>query len=127
MWRPATFSPLRCQMTPLLSVRDLKVRYRVRGALAAALAGENTHVEAVSGVSFSLARGETLALVGESGSGKTTVARTIAAPDGDHFSGSGRLAQPEAQGRIDTGRALSGPWPRYHAGQNRQTARSRRP
>src|SRR5215217_3402169 len=78
MWRPATFSPLRCQMTPLLSVRDLKVRYRVRGALAAALAGENTHVEAVSGVSFSLARGETLALVGESGSGKTTVARTIA-------------------------------------------------
>ncbi|MGH6874049.1 MAG: ABC transporter ATP-binding protein [Aestuariivirgaceae bacterium] len=65
-------------MTTLLSVHDLKVRYPVRGALAAALTGENTHVEAVSGVSFSVARGETLALVGESGSGKTTVARTIA-------------------------------------------------
>jgi len=65
-------------MTPLLSVRDLKVRYTVRGALAAALTGEETHVEAVTGVSFSVARGETLALVGESGSGKTTVARTIA-------------------------------------------------
>jgi len=65
-------------MTPLLSVRDLKVRYPVRGALAAALTGESTHVEAVAGVSFSVARGETMALVGESGSGKTTVARTIA-------------------------------------------------
>jgi peptide/nickel transport system ATP-binding protein len=65
-------------MTLLLSVRDLKVRYPVRGALAAALTGERTHVEAVLGVSFSVVRGETLALVGESGSGKTTVARTIA-------------------------------------------------
>jgi oligopeptide/dipeptide ABC transporter ATP-binding protein len=65
-------------MTPLLSVHDLKVRYPVRGALAAALTGEGSHIEAVSGVSFSIARGETLALVGESGSGKTTVARTIA-------------------------------------------------
>jgi oligopeptide/dipeptide ABC transporter ATP-binding protein len=64
-------------MPPLLSVRDLKVRYPIRGILAAKLTGQLAEVEAVSGVSFDIGRGETLAIVGESGSGKTTVARTI--------------------------------------------------
>jgi peptide/nickel transport system ATP-binding protein len=48
---------------PLLSVSDLKVNY---GAY-----------QAVKGVSFHVARGETLALVGESGCGKSTTAMAI--------------------------------------------------
>jgi peptide/nickel transport system ATP-binding protein len=52
---------------PLLSVADLRVAYKVGGKSLAA----------VSGVSFAIARGETLGLVGESGCGKSTLARAI--------------------------------------------------
>jgi peptide/nickel transport system ATP-binding protein len=64
-------------VSPLLAVEDLHVRFRVGGWLGHALGRGPTHIEAVAGVSFTLAEGRTLALVGESGSGKTTVARSI--------------------------------------------------
>ena len=52
---------------PLLAVEDLRVELPAGGGTFAA----------VEGVSFSLARGESVALVGESGSGKTQLARAI--------------------------------------------------
>ena len=39
--------------------------------------GRSEHVHAVNDVTFSIARGETLALIGESGSGKSTVGRLL--------------------------------------------------
>ncbi len=64
--------------TPLLTVRDLVVHYPVRRDLTAALRREpHQRISAVDGVSFSLRRGEMLALIGESGCGKTSTAQAI--------------------------------------------------
>ncbi|HEY6795828.1 MAG TPA: oligopeptide/dipeptide ABC transporter ATP-binding protein [Kineosporiaceae bacterium] len=61
--------------TPLLEVKDLVVRFPVRGGgLIRRTVG---HVRAVDGISLQLDAGETLALVGESGCGKSTSARAI--------------------------------------------------
>jgi len=59
---------------PLLEVKGLKKHFRVRSGL---LGTRRAQVYAVDGVSFSIGRGETLALVGESGCGKSTVGRCI--------------------------------------------------
>src|SRR3989440_44301 len=59
---------------PLLEVNDLKKHFRVRGGF---LGRAPAWVYAVDGVSFEIARGETLSLVGESGCGKPTVGRAI--------------------------------------------------
>jgi len=55
------------QDEPLLSVRHLVQRFRLPGAT----------LEAVSDISFDVARGEVLGLVGESGCGKSTTGRAI--------------------------------------------------
>jgi peptide/nickel transport system ATP-binding protein len=52
---------------PLLDVRDLRTSFRTPRGIA----------RAVDGVSFGVARGETLAIVGESGCGKSVTALTI--------------------------------------------------
>jgi len=60
---------------PLLEISDLTVEYPVRGGPLRRVQGT---VNAVDGVSFGLARAQTLGLVGESGCGKSTTARAIA-------------------------------------------------
>jgi peptide/nickel transport system ATP-binding protein len=62
----------------LIAVEDLVVRYPVaRGLLATVSRKPQSFVHAVEGVSFTVARGELVALVGESGCGKTTTAQAI--------------------------------------------------
>ena len=68
---------------PVLVVKDLAVEFPVHKSV----------VHAVRGVSFTLARGETLGLVGESGSGKSVTARAI-------------LQLVAAPGRITSGEIL---------------------
>ena len=59
---------MRNTVDSVLTVRDLTVEFKV---------GKNKVVKAVSGLSFDVVKGETLAVVGESGCGKTTLARAV--------------------------------------------------
>ena len=58
---------------PLLEVKELRTWFPVKKGLF----GPTRYVKAVDGVSFTLERGEVLAVIGESGSGKTTLGRTV--------------------------------------------------
>lgn len=68
-------------MSALLEVKDLRVGFRQDGQIT----------EAVKGVSFSLERGETVALVGESGSGKSVSALSTVSLLGDSAEVSGSV------------------------------------
>src|SRR5439155_1939082 len=78
-WRPTTVTvpvapPARAPVSPLLDATDLTMDFPVRSGVLRRVVG---HVRAVDGISFSIAKGETLGLVGESGSGKSTTARLV--------------------------------------------------
>jgi ABC-type oligopeptide transport system ATPase subunit len=70
----ATRTPASTPAQPLLRVESLHTHFPIRAGLLQRTVG---HVRAVDGVTFDIARGETLGLVGESGCGKTTVGRSI--------------------------------------------------
>jgi oligopeptide/dipeptide ABC transporter ATP-binding protein len=90
---------------PLLEVDGLVKTFAQRASLAQRLTGSaGGLVRAVDGVSFTVGRGETLAIVGESGCGKSTLARCLVRlhePDGGaiRFEGADVLRLRGAQRR----------------------------
>ena len=58
----------------LITVQDLKVHFPIKQGILSRTIG---YVYAVDGVSFTLAKGETLGIVGESGCGKTTAGLAV--------------------------------------------------
>jgi putative ABC transport system ATP-binding protein len=75
---------------PLIQIRDLARHYVVGGEV----------VRALDGVSFSIARGEWVAIVGQSGSGKSTLMNLIGCLD-TPTAGAYRLAGADVQGLSD--------------------------
>lgn len=85
-----TDSSALASMTPLIEVKDLKVRFTQNGRT----------VRAVDGVNYSLQPGRTLAIIGESGSGKTVSSRAIMGllPSTARISGSAKFEGVELLG-----------------------------
>ena len=83
----------RTDSSPLLDVSDLHVTFH----------GRRGRVYAVQGISFSIGRGQTLAIIGESGSGKTVSALAVMGllPDSAHVSGSIRFKGEQLVGRSE--------------------------
>jgi oligopeptide transport system ATP-binding protein len=79
---------------PLLEVRSLRKWYDIRGGVIPRL---KVHVQAVTDVSFHIAKNEVLGLAGESGSGKTTIGRCVL-----------RLIEPTSGGVLFEGEDVRG-------------------
>jgi len=77
---------------PLLTVKNLVKHFPIRGGLLGRTTGL---VQAVDGVDFEVAKGETLGIVGESGCGKSTTARLLI-----------RLIEPDSGEVLFDGQAL---------------------
>ena len=71
----ATAASVAGSTTPLLQVEDLRVWFPIRHGLV--IDRHVGDIRAVDGITFTMARGETLGLVGESGCGKSTTGRAI--------------------------------------------------
>ena len=66
-------APAEITTKPLLEVRNLRKSYSTSGGFFK----PKREVQAIDGVSFTIAKGEVLGIVGESGSGKSTVGRSV--------------------------------------------------
>ena len=71
---PSGTPPKLTKAEPLIEADDLRIWFPIKSGL---LRRTSAHVKAVTDISFTVNRGETLGIVGESGSGKTTLGRAL--------------------------------------------------